>query len=299
MTGAGCSTASGIPDYRADDGRWKRPAPVTWQAFADQIRHLALFLAGEGLSSAEAVAFLGPNRVEWMSAALGVQSAGGAVVPIYPASTAEQIAYIVEHSDAKLLFVDTEALLERVFERWSAYPHVRRVVCLDDRLSPMEIAARVNARGGQAPDPSEIERKFVSWSIALGSGTSGGTLAPLFTIGGALGALLGASVDRVLPQAHVDAHIAALVGMAAIFAGASRALLASAVFAFETTLQPVGLLPLLGGCAASYLASSLLMRNSLMTEKIAVFAPMPIASTHTEIKVKPGCFINIVSMAPR
>lgn len=46
-------------------------------------------------------------------------------------------------------------------------------------------------------------------------------------------------------------------------------MLASAVFAFETTLQPVGLLPLLGGCAAAYLISSLLMRNSIMTEKIA------------------------------
>jgi CBS domain-containing protein len=57
--------------------------------------------------------------------------------------------------------------------------------------------------------------------------------------------------------------------MASLFAGASRAMLACTVFAFETTLQPFGLLPLLGGCAASYLASSLLMRNSLMTEKIA------------------------------
>jgi CBS-domain-containing membrane protein len=57
--------------------------------------------------------------------------------------------------------------------------------------------------------------------------------------------------------------------MATLFAGASRAMLACAVFAFETTLQPFGLLPLLGGCAASYLASSLLMKNSLMTEKIA------------------------------
>jgi CBS domain-containing protein len=46
-------------------------------------------------------------------------------------------------------------------------------------------------------------------------------------------------------------------------------MLASAVFAFETTLQPFGLLPLLGGCAAAYLVSSILMRNSIMTEKIA------------------------------
>ena len=57
--------------------------------------------------------------------------------------------------------------------------------------------------------------------------------------------------------------------MAAIFAGASRALLASVVFAFETTLQPLGLLPLLGGCTAAYLVSCFLMRNTIMTEKIA------------------------------
>jgi CBS domain-containing protein len=56
--------------------------------------------------------------------------------------------------------------------------------------------------------------------------------------------------------------------MAAMFAGASRALLASVVFAFETTRQPIGLLPLLGGCTASYMMSFLLMRNSIMTEKI-------------------------------
>ena len=111
--------------------------------------------------------------------------------------------------------------------------------------------------------------KFVSWAIALGSGTSGGTLAPLFTIGGGLGAVLGAASPCLCPHAGIDVRMAALVGMAAIFAGASRAMLASVVFAFETTLQPLGLLPLLGGCTASFLVSCLLMRNTIMTEKIA------------------------------
>jgi len=111
--------------------------------------------------------------------------------------------------------------------------------------------------------------KFLSWSISLGSGTSGGTLAPLFTIGGGLGAVVGAGLAALMPGAGIDVRIAALVGMAAIFSGASRAMLASAVFAFETTLQPVGLLPLLGGCASAYMVSSLMMRNSIMTEKIA------------------------------
>ncbi len=110
--------------------------------------------------------------------------------------------------------------------------------------------------------------KFTSWSIALGSGTSGGTLAPLFTIGSGLGSALGVLAVAWLPGLGVDVRIAALVGMAAIFAGASRALLASVVFAFETTRQPMGLLPLLGGCAAAYLVSALLMRHSIMTEKL-------------------------------
>jgi H+/Cl- antiporter ClcA/CBS domain-containing protein len=104
--------------------------------------------------------------------------------------------------------------------------------------------------------------KLVSWLFSLGSGTSGGTLAPLFTIGGGVGGTVAALL-------HVDVRVGALVGMAAMFAGASRALLASVVFAFETTRQPLGLLPLLGGCGAAYLVSCGLMKHSIMTEKIA------------------------------
>ena len=84
--------------------------------------------------------------------------------------------------------------------------------------------------------------KLLSWAIYLGSGTSGGTLAPLFTIGGGLGAWIGAIVAAHAPGLGVDANVAGLVGMAAMFAGASHAVLASVVFAFETTRQPVGLL---------------------------------------------------------
>jgi CBS domain-containing protein len=57
--------------------------------------------------------------------------------------------------------------------------------------------------------------------------------------------------------------------MAAIFAGATHALLTAIVFAFETTRQPVGLLPILLGCAAAYLVSLLASRYSLLTEKLA------------------------------
>jgi len=111
--------------------------------------------------------------------------------------------------------------------------------------------------------------KFASWSVYLGSGTSGGTLAPLFTIGGGLGAWLGAVLAAAFPMVGIDPSVAGLVGMAALFAGTSHALLASVVFAFETTRQPLGLLPLLGGCTAAYLVSLMLSRHSIMTLKLA------------------------------
>ncbi|MBS1772626.1 MAG: chloride channel protein [Bacteroidetes bacterium] len=110
--------------------------------------------------------------------------------------------------------------------------------------------------------------KFLSWVISLGSGTSGGTLAPLLTIGGALGGLLGFITLQYFPGSNINLSTCVLVGMAAMFAGASRALLTSVIFALETTMQPHGLLPLLSACTASYFVSFFLMKGSIMTEKI-------------------------------
>lgn len=111
--------------------------------------------------------------------------------------------------------------------------------------------------------------KFLSWCISLGSGTSGGTLAPLLTIGGAFGVLLGIAVQKIFPASEINLPTCALIGMAAMFAGASRALLTSIVFAFETTMQAHGILPLLGACVAAYFVSFFLMKHgTIMTEKI-------------------------------
>jgi len=111
--------------------------------------------------------------------------------------------------------------------------------------------------------------KFISWAIALGSGTSGGTLAPLLTIGGAAGVLLGSLVLYMFPSSGVTLPLAALVGMSALFAGASRAFLTSIIFAIESTGQSNALLPLLATCGASYIVSYFLMESTIMTEKIS------------------------------
>lgn len=145
--------------------------------------------------------------------------------------------------------------------------------------------------------------KLLSWSVALGSGTSGGTLAPLFTIGGALGGALGVTAVMLAPWLQVDPRLAALVSMAALFCGASRAFLTSVVFAFETTQQPHVLLPLLGACAAATLVSGLLMRTTIMTEKIVrrgVRVPSDYSADYLDrVLVRDACSRDVVSLTTR
>ncbi len=111
--------------------------------------------------------------------------------------------------------------------------------------------------------------KFLSWTLCLGSGTAGGTLAPVMTLGGVTGALAAHGLHAIPGFEGVPIGMAALVGMAAIFAGVSRAFLASVAFGFEATHSTSSFGPLLIGCALAVLVSRMAMRESMMTEKLA------------------------------
>ncbi|RVD55374.1 MULTISPECIES: chloride channel protein [unclassified Mesorhizobium] len=105
--------------------------------------------------------------------------------------------------------------------------------------------------------------KAVIWSVALGSGTSGGVLAPLLIMGGAMGAVLAG----VLPAA--DPGFWALLAMAATMGGTMRAPLTATFFAVELTGNTHVLVPLIAACAAAHAVTVLLMKRSILTEKIA------------------------------
>lgn len=144
---------------------------VTWGAFADQIRELALFLTTV-TKSGDRAAVYAPNRVEWASAALAIQAAGGVMVPVYPASTADQLGYVASHSDAKVLFVDTPALLGRIFEAWPALGAVERVVLLDDTLDAARVHESLRSKGVVVPLFEEVARKIVTLSAARDIGAA-------------------------------------------------------------------------------------------------------------------------------
>ena len=105
--------------------------------------------------------------------------------------------------------------------------------------------------------------KTLIWSLSLGSGTSGGVLAPVFMIGGALGAL----------ESHAFPHVApgfwSLVGLAAVVGGVMRSPLTGVIFSLELTHQWGALLPLVISASSAYGLSVLVLKRSVLTEKIA------------------------------
>ena len=111
--------------------------------------------------------------------------------------------------------------------------------------------------------------KLVAWWIALSSGTSGGTLAPVLLVSGAFGALLGTVLGDVAPVLGISAGAFAVVAMAATFGAATRASFTAIVFLFELTRDYEIVLPLmLASVLADLVAARMLGPDSLLTEKL-------------------------------
>jgi CIC family chloride channel protein len=105
--------------------------------------------------------------------------------------------------------------------------------------------------------------KAVMWAVALGSGTSGGVLAPLLIMGGAIGA-----VESMVIPGH-DAGLWAIISMAAMMGGTMRSPLTSVVFLLELTHDINLLGGLLIACVAAHAVTVLVMKRSILTEKVA------------------------------
>ncbi|MEJ2718376.1 MAG: AMP-binding protein, partial [Deltaproteobacteria bacterium] len=98
---------------RKDLGIWNR---ISWTEYGKAVREVAAGLLALGLERGERVAILGDNRPEWLYCHLGAMTAGGVTCGVYPTSAPEQIAYVVGHSESKILFVENEEQVDKVLE---------------------------------------------------------------------------------------------------------------------------------------------------------------------------------------
>lgn len=98
---------------RKEMGIWKR---ISWTEYGTRVREVAVGLLALGLQPGDKVAILGDNRPEWLFSDLGAMTIGGVSCGVYPTSAPEQVAYIVGHSESKVLFVENEEQVDKALQ---------------------------------------------------------------------------------------------------------------------------------------------------------------------------------------
>ncbi len=145
---------------------------VTFGAYARDIVSLTLFLKARGVGAGDRVAVYAPNSLGWAVAAMAAQAAGGVLVPIYGGSTAEQAAYILEHSRAKAVLVDTPELLGRLLSAWPRLEAAQSVVYMGEGHEPLAMLAERRERGEAVPGVADAATRLWRWRDALALGTA-------------------------------------------------------------------------------------------------------------------------------
>jgi H+/Cl- antiporter ClcA/CBS domain-containing protein len=164
-----------------------------------------------------------------------------------------------------------EDVFKRVPLHWMWWPAIGGLVIgLGGLLSPHALGVGYDVIEGILADSFSVRAMIVLvlvkaaiWSVSLGSGTSGGVLAPLLMMGGALGAL----ESHVFPNAGVGFW--PLIGMGAILGGTMRSPLTGILFAVELTHDLNMLLPLVIAVSVAHGFTVLTLRRSILTEKLA------------------------------
>jgi long-chain acyl-CoA synthetase len=148
---------------RNPDRSWRA---VTWGEYARDLRAVARWLVDAGVAPGDRVAVFASNSVAWAAAAIGVQAAGAVLVPIYPASTAEQAAYVLHHAGARFVFADP-ACAPRVPDDVKLAPW------------PADVSAIAAAAGRDAKEPRVVDERLAAIDLdrpglmLYTSGTSG------------------------------------------------------------------------------------------------------------------------------
>jgi long-chain acyl-CoA synthetase len=201
------------------DGKW---TPISNERLLERVESIACAIRNAGLAAGDRVALISHNCVDWIVCDFATFFAGCVVVPIYPTQALDHMAYIVEHSGARLLFVDSAATQARVRDSGAALP---RIVQFDssgpDGLSAFE-AHGAQIRATQLELPGAYEATLVPDDLAVLIYTSGTTGSPkgvmlshdnlgfdatVSLACGFEGIESGRDVLSVLPFSHVYEHV--------------------------------------------------------------------------------------------
>lgn len=113
-----------------DFGIWN---PVSWKAYFDRAADAGNGFRALGLGDGGHVAVLSENRVEWVLAQLGAGLVGAVTIGVYPTSPANEVAYVLEHSDAEIIVCEDQEQVDKVIEVRAQLPLLKRIVVVETK----------------------------------------------------------------------------------------------------------------------------------------------------------------------
>jgi long-chain acyl-CoA synthetase len=129
-----CDNARRMPERIAirqkDFGIWQ---PITWTGYYKRARHFGLGLLASGLEPGGHVAILSENRAEWVIAQLGAGLVGAVAIGVYPTSPANEVAYVLGHSEAEVVICEDQEQTDKVLECLGELPRLKRIVVIDPK----------------------------------------------------------------------------------------------------------------------------------------------------------------------
>jgi long-chain acyl-CoA synthetase len=114
--------------YQQNEGVWKSQ---NWEDFEEKVDDFACALLAKGLTKGASVAILAGNVPEWSIVDIATIAAGGVAVGIYPTSSRDQCEFIINHSEAEFLVVDTEKQLEKIIDIGNPLPNLKQIICIE------------------------------------------------------------------------------------------------------------------------------------------------------------------------
>jgi long-chain acyl-CoA synthetase len=227
-------SGSGLAHQFKHEGSWQT---VTWRQVGEIVRELALGLVALGRQKGDAVALLSTSRAEWVQADFAIFSAGCITVPIYPSYPPDLVAYVINDSGARTVFVEDAGQLAKVLEARDRIPQLEHIVVMSayQALQPpksvmtWQTLRRLGLDNADAHKATLAERVATSGpedvaSIVYTSGTTGPPKGVVQTHGNHVAALA-ASTEATpvqegwvhllfLPLAHSFARLESFLGVA-------------------------------------------------------------------------------------
>lgn len=169
--------------YTKEGTRW---TPVTWKEFHDNVRWISLGLMELGAKEGENISLISNTRLEWTATDMAILGARCVTVPVYASNTAEESAYIVNHCEARFVFVEDNKQLEKILSVRADLPKVEKIIvfnpsataALAEQKDVLSLAA-LRDLGKRAKNLDRFEQNLMAlkpsdvFTICYTSGTTG------------------------------------------------------------------------------------------------------------------------------